>query len=192
MPIARPDSVSFSSDGDDLHGRGHAEIGDDRLAVLEQDVLRLDVAVDHALAVGVVQGERHLARDPQGDGHGELALPLEPAAQRFAAQVRHDVVEQAVGHAGIEQRQDVRMGEPGNDADLAQEPLGLDRGGELRMHHLEGDVAVVPEVVREIHGGGAAPAQEDWAAVGLPLDAIAVGQGCGETFGHRKHARAWK
>ena len=55
------------------------------------------------------------------------------------------------------------------------------------MHHLEGDIAVVPEVVREVHGGGAAPSQEDRAAVRLPLDSISVGKGGRETFVHREH-----
>ena len=40
--------------------------------------------------------------------------------------------------------------------DLAQEPLGAERGGELRAQHLDRDVAVVLEVVREVDGGHAA------------------------------------
>ena len=39
------------------------EVGDDRLAVLQQDVLRLDVAVDDALPVGVVERAGDLADD---------------------------------------------------------------------------------------------------------------------------------
>jgi hypothetical protein len=35
-------------------GQGDAEIGRQRAAIVQQDVLGLDVAVDHALAVGVV------------------------------------------------------------------------------------------------------------------------------------------
>ena len=76
-----------------------------------------------------------------------------------------------------------------HDADLPEEPLGLDRGGELGMHHLEGDVAVVPDVVREIDGCRAAPAEEDGGAVGLPFNSVAVGEGCGESIGYREHAR---
>ncbi len=37
-----------------------AEVGDQRLAVVQQDVLGLDVAVDHAVAVGVVERRRPL------------------------------------------------------------------------------------------------------------------------------------
>ena len=52
------------------------------------------------------------------------------------------------------------MGEPGGDADLAEEALGAHRGGELRVDHLEGDGPVVPEVVGEVDGGGAAAAEQ--------------------------------
>ena len=37
------------------HGRGHAEVGHDRLAFLQQDVLRLDVAMDDVMPVGVAE-----------------------------------------------------------------------------------------------------------------------------------------
>src|SRR2546426_8400991 len=36
-----------------------------RLPLVQQDVLRLDVTMDQALAVGVVQGARDLGRDAQ-------------------------------------------------------------------------------------------------------------------------------
>jgi hypothetical protein len=48
------------------HGPGDPEVGHHRLAFLQQDVLGLDVAVDHALAVRVVQGTGHLAREFDG------------------------------------------------------------------------------------------------------------------------------
>ena len=54
--------------------------------------------------------------------------------------------------------------------DLAEEPLGADHRGQLGPQHLDGDLAAVLEVVREIDGGHAALAQ-------LALDAVAVGQG---------------
>jgi hypothetical protein len=61
-----------------LHRGGDTEVGDDRLIVLEQDVLRLDVAVDHAVAVGVVQGQRDLPDDPdcRRDGKSPLIVEL--------------------------------------------------------------------------------------------------------------------
>ena len=50
-----------------------------------------------------------------------------------------------------------------------EEALGAERGGELGAQDLDGDVAIVLEVVREIDGGHAARAE-------LALDAVAVGQ----------------
>jgi hypothetical protein len=40
-----------------------AEVGDQRVAVGEQDVLRLHIAVDDAVAVGEIEPVGHLARD---------------------------------------------------------------------------------------------------------------------------------
>ena len=62
------------------------------------------------------------------------------------------------------------MLQPGGEPDLAQEPLGAERGGELGVQHLERDLAVVLEVVREVDRGHAAAAE-------LALERVAVGQG---------------
>ena len=48
-----------------------------------------------------------------------------------------------------------------------------DHGGELRAEDLDGDGAIVLEVVREVDGGHAARAE-------LALDAVAVGEGVRE------------
>ena len=75
------------------------------------------------------------------------------------------------------------MGEPGGEPDLALEALGAECGGELGAEDLDGDVAVVLEVVGEVDGGHAALAQ-------LALEAVAGGEGVsqlvwyiGEWFG---------
>ena len=60
---------------------------------------------------------------------------------------------------------------------------GTTRAGEVG----EGDGTVVPEVVGEIDGGGAASAQEGQVAVRPPLESIPVGEGGGETFVRREH-----
>ena len=88
---------------------GDAEVGDQRVAVREQDVLGLDVAVDDALLVGVPERVGDLAGDPDGVVDRQLRLPVEPVAQRLALDERHDVVEEAVGLARVVQRQDVRV-----------------------------------------------------------------------------------
>ncbi len=87
---------------------------------LEQDVLGLDVPVHDVLSVGVRQGVGHVASDPH-----------QPMAQRLALDERHDVEEQAVRDARIEQRQDVGVGETGRHLDLAEEAVGAQAGAEL-------------------------------------------------------------
>ena len=103
---------------------GDAEIGDDRLAVLEQDVLGLDVPVDDAAAVGVVERAGDLARRCGAPSRAAAGLGRQRLPQRLALDVRHDVVEQPIHGARVEQRQDVRMLQGGGDLDLAEEPLG--------------------------------------------------------------------
>ena len=151
-------------------GERDAEVGDQRLAVVQQDVLGLDVAVDDAVAVRVVERGGDLAGDPDRVVDRELLLPVEPVAQRLALDERHDVEEEAVGLARVEQREDVRVLEVGGELDLGQEPLGADHGGELGTQHLERDLAVVPQVLGEVHRRHAAGAD-------LALDAVAVGEG---------------
>jgi hypothetical protein len=46
-----------------VHCTGDAEVRHHRVAALEEDVLRLDVAVNHAASVGVSQRVRHLDGD---------------------------------------------------------------------------------------------------------------------------------
>ena len=150
-------------------GERDAEVGHQRAAVVQQDVLGLDVAVDHAVPVRVVEGVGHLAGDADRVVHRELLLAVEPVAQRLALDEGHDVEEVAVGLARVEQRKDVRVLQIGGELDLGEEPLGPDDGGQLGPEHLEGDPAVVAEVLGQIDGGH--PAGPD-----LPVEAVAVGQ----------------
>ena len=62
----------------------------------------------------------------------------------------------------------------GGGLDLLHEALGAEHGGELRLEDLDRHLAVVLEVLGQIHGGHAALAQ-------LPLDAVAVGERGGES-----------
>ena len=83
--------------------------------------------------VGVVQGRGHVARDLERVLQRQLPLALEPLAQRFALDVGHDVVEQIPGLAGIVERHDVGMIEPGGDLDLragTARGRGWRRGGD--------------------------------------------------------------
>ena len=74
------------------------------------------------------------------------------------------------GVARVEHGEDVRVLQPCGQLDLAQEPLGAERGRQLRVQHLERHRAVVAEVGREIDRGHAAAAE-------LALERVSVGQG---------------
>ena len=102
------------------------------VAVLEEDVLRLDVAVDDAVRVREVERLEGLARDLDRLLDGELALAVEQLAQRLAAQERHRVVQRARGFAGAPHRKDVRVLEPRRDVHLAPKAVAAHRGREVR------------------------------------------------------------
>src|SRR6266567_1108772 len=110
-------------------------------------------------AVGVAQGVRDLPGDLYGLLERELPLPLQSLAQRVALDIGHYVVQEALGSAGVVQRQDVGVGEPGRDFDLAQEALGTERRGDLGTQHLDGNGAAVTEIACEINRGHPAAPQ---------------------------------
>src|SRR5207248_7123362 len=59
--------------------------------------------------------------------------------------------QQSPGLAGIEQRDDVGVGQTGRSLDLTQEALDPEARGELRMEQLNGDPALQLEIVSQVH-----------------------------------------
>ena len=168
---------------------GDAEVGHPRVPAREHDVLGLDVAVNDPAGMGIAKRLGDLARHLEGVVERQLLLALHAVAEGLPRDVGHDVVEQppaivggGLDHAAVEEGQDVRMVELGGDGDLAEEPLGAERVGELGVEDLDRHRAVVLEIVREVDGGHAALAQ-------LPLDAVAVRQCLGKTTGCVRHLR---
>ena len=86
----------------------------------EQDVLGLDIAVHDVLVVRVGQRIGDVPRDRHRVGDRQAPLANQPVAQALTRDVRHRVKQEAAGDPGVEQRQDVRVGEAGGDLDLAQ------------------------------------------------------------------------
>jgi len=137
--------------------------------VRQQDVGRLDVAVHDALAVRVVERVGHLARDAERLAAGYLMVAHQPVPQRLARHERHHVEQQPVGLAGIVDRQDVRVLQPGGDFDLAQEPLGADGRRQLGAEQLDGHAPPVLAVEGAVHDGHA-------TVTHFRLDLVAIAQ----------------
>ena len=158
-----------------------AEVGHHGVAVVEHDVLGLHIAVHHTLPVRVVERVRHLAREPQRLVDWKLAFPIESVAKRKSLDVRHDIVHQAIRFSGVEQREDVRMRQLGSELDLAKEALSADGLGDVRPQHLERNVPVMANVVREVDGCHTTGTQ-------LSLDHVASRKGSVEQSGcvHRQ------
>jgi hypothetical protein len=56
------------------HRLGDAKVGDERPPVREENVLRLDVAVNDVVAMRVAQRARDIAKDAGDDRHREAAF----------------------------------------------------------------------------------------------------------------------
>ena len=114
---------------------GQAEVGDlDPLdAVLQQDVGRLDVAVDQPLGVGRGQPGGRLHADPQDRREVQRRGAVEPVLERAARDELHDQVGQPVRLVDGVDGDDVLVANRRRGPGLAGEPLpGRAAGRELR------------------------------------------------------------
>ena len=135
------------------HGLRHTEVHHQRVAPRQQDVVGLDVAMHHAVLMRMRERVHHLAQNPHGVVHRELAVLGEPLPQGLAFHVRHDVIEEALCLARVQEREDVGMLQLGGDFDLAEEAVFTQRRGELRPEYLHRDPAVVLHVLGEVDSG---------------------------------------
>jgi hypothetical protein len=110
----------------------------------------------------------HFARDQHRFRKREQPRAREARAQRLAIDERHDVKQEAARFARVVQWQDVRVLQVGRRANLGEKALGAECGGQVRVQHLDRDIARVLEIVREIDGGHATGAE-------FTLKEIAIG-----------------
>ena len=140
---------------------GDAEVGQLRGAaaraglVGHDHVLRLDVAVDHAAVVRVGQRVGEREPDPDDVAVGQRGVGLE-LGQRAPLDELGDEVPAAVLLAGVEERDDALVVEPGDGDGLA---LGAFRVGAVGGHDLDGDRAPEALVAGGVDGPEATGAE---------------------------------
>ncbi len=140
-----------------------AEIDDSHVAVeREHDVAGLDVAVDDAAAVRVVQRARRLVDQLHHivDAQQVVRTAVGCEGARAVHMLGHDVAV-AVLFAGIVDRQDVRMLQHADHVRFGEEHLARDAlailiAAGIDVVDLDGDVAAVVRIMREIHDARAA------------------------------------
>jgi len=152
----------------DLHRQ--AEVGQDGPAAglgVEKDVGGLDVAVDDAPRVGVVQGVAHIAHDLQDalrrDGPPGAARLLDHLGQRLAPDQLHGDEEQVAGLAVLVDADDVGVIETGDGPRLQAEALNraiLTGVFRRDFHHLDRRQAAQVRIQAAIHAGDAATTQQ--------------------------------
>jgi hypothetical protein len=112
-----------------------------------------------------------------------LLFTIEAIAQRLTLDMRHHIVQEIVCQPvrlsarppAVKQRQDIGVLQMGRGLDLGQKTLGADDRCQLRPQDLERHLAVVLDVVCQVHGSHTTSTE-------LVLDGVAVGQGGGQAF----------
>ena len=152
------------------HQLGQAEVEDLDAAVLgDEDVVRLEIAVDDALVVGRGEALGDLRGVVDRLAHRQRRAS-DALAQRLALEQLGDHERRAVVSAEIVDREDVRVVELAGGARLlleATQPVGV--LGEGRGQDLEGDLATDARVARAIHLAHAADAERPRHFVGSDL-----------------------
>ena len=158
------------------HRARNAEVGHPGVVSGQEDVFRLDVAMNDALRVCV----RQCVADFECDAHRFLewqaSLALQAGPQRLALDVRHHVVTQPLGPIRHEEalvrrenRHDVRMTEPRRELDFPDEALAKLGGRDVGVHHLHRHLARRMALGRQEHARHA-PGPD------LPFDGVVGGK----------------
>ncbi len=136
----------------------------------QQDVLRLDVAVNDAALVGVGDRVGDLAQEAQCGDHRVAIAALETAPERLPLDVRHDVVQQPLPNPSPEDGEDVRVLQVRRHVHFALEPSRRLRTHHVRRQHLDHDRTAKRRGVGGQHQSAHPPGWE------LALDDIRVPQ----------------
>ena len=125
----------------------------------QENVLRLDVSMDHSVAVREIQRVGNFTGDLDGVGHRQLPFTSQPIPKAFTLDKRHREPQLVIRLPRVEDADDVRVLKAGGEADFLLETIGAERRRDLGMEDFQRDRSIVSEVVREKHGGKAAASQ---------------------------------
>ena len=144
-----------------IGGAGQTEVGDlHAIARLQQDVARLDVAVNQPARVRRRQSAGDLLADLHHLTQVERTGLVELLLKGQAVDVLHDEERDRLFLDGVN-ADDVLVANAGGRACLAQKALASRRGGgQLRSHHLDRDHALQPLIERLEHDAAAAAADD--------------------------------
>src|SRR5262249_43059144 len=104
-----------------------------------EDVGRLEVTVNDAAIMGVLERRGNLPGEDEDVGPGNPATGVAQRVEAGAVDVLHRIIESAVLHAGVIKAYDVGMVELAEDVNLALEALlKADLDGQLGRQDLDG------------------------------------------------------
>src|SRR5665213_1852294 len=146
----------------DRHRLGDAEVGDLYLAIArDQNVARLDVAVNDTVAMRVTEGRRDLRYQSRRMRRRERSPAAQHVGERRAVHQFHDNEVRAVVFAPVKDRHDVRMREVRRRLGFATEALDEQRvGAEFRIQSFQGHRTIEKGVLRPIDNGHTAAGDE--------------------------------
>ena len=170
--LGRPDHDAGAGQAARPAREGDSEIHDpDVPLAVDHDVLGLEVAVDDADPVGLVQALGDLAADGDGLGLGQVARAADEALEVLAADELHGDEGRESLLADVEHAADVAVGDLAGELDLVPETLDRLRVRcDLGLEELEGDLFLDPGVVDLVDAAHPALAQ-------LLDDLVAAGEG---------------
>ena len=158
----------------DQNGPRDSEIGYDRTGTIQENVLGLDVPVDHVVPVRVLERLQN--------GHGnrhrffnrKLRVVLKAVAKGTSGDEGHDEVQKPGGFSHVEQWKDPGMLESGENCDFAMEPVPANRLLQMRIKNLDGNRNAIEEPICAEHLRH--PTSPD-----LAVHEVAVGDGLSES-----------
>jgi len=139
------------------------EVGKSSPLVVEQDVVRLDIAMDEPPPVQVRETRGNRTDDVDDLPRVDPSAGGQAIGQRAPIAQLHDVerlaARRGIARLDVEHLDDARMGRRGERQGLALEALGEGRiRGQVRQEHLDRDVALKAQVEGLVDGGHPADA----------------------------------